>query len=197
MATAGITDADLRLAQHQVGWTSHRIRVATALYNAGNSAAWVACALGGVTRNGVIGKINRDALAAPDRQAPPRTRPADAPRATPRLPAQRTREPRKATGSAEPHKAVPGPSQRERRAEIVPVIDSEIPIAQRKTLMEISASCCKWPVGSPGSVDFFVCGAPKSPYDDTPYCPAHQQCARAPAPVSRLKRNVHPALAQR
>jgi GcrA cell cycle regulator len=53
--------------------------------------------------------------------------------------------------------------------------DLATPLAQRRTLLELSASTCKWPIGEPGEAGFFFCGA--QPIDALPYCAAH--CGRA------------------
>jgi GcrA cell cycle regulator len=36
--------------------------------------------------------------------------------------------------------------------------DNIIPVGQRKTLMELDADSCRWPIGQPGHADFFFCG---------------------------------------
>lgn len=49
--------------------------------------------------------------------------------------------------------------------------DTEIPIAQRKTVMTIGMDDCRFPVGDPSQDGFFFCGAPK--LESTPYCKHH------------------------
>jgi GcrA cell cycle regulator len=61
------------------------------------------------------------------------------------------------------------------RAVAPKVEDFAIPTPQRKTLMQLEAHDCRWPVGEPKSDLFFFCGAVAE--DDRPYCPAH--CRRA------------------
>ena len=34
----------------------------------------------------------------------------------------------------------------------------EIPLEQRKTLLQLTEKTCRWPVGDPGGTDFFFCG---------------------------------------
>jgi GcrA cell cycle regulator len=51
------------------------------------------------------------------------------------------------------------------------VNDLAIPMKQRRTLMELTSKTCRFPVGYPGSADFFFCGA--IPRDDSPYCTGH------------------------
>jgi GcrA cell cycle regulator len=53
--------------------------------------------------------------------------------------------------------------------------DLEIPIEQRKTLLQLTASTCRWPVGEPKESTFFFCGG--AARDGEPYCTHH--CRRA------------------
>jgi GcrA cell cycle regulator len=55
-------------------------------------------------------------------------------------------------------------------APIVDIDDQQIPIDQRKTLLELERHHCRWPVGDP-QADLFFCGAVK--LDDHSYCAAH------------------------
>lgn len=36
--------------------------------------------------------------------------------------------------------------------------ESKIPLGQRKTLLELTGSSCRWPFGDPQASDFFFCG---------------------------------------
>lgn len=53
--------------------------------------------------------------------------------------------------------------------------DEDIPIKQRKTLMQLTERTCKWPVGDPGTLEFFFCGGEVWP--GQVYCGPH--CIRA------------------
>lgn len=64
---------------------------------------------------------------------------------------------------------------------IVDVIDALIPAEQRRTIFELTADTCRWPVGDPCKPDFFYCGA--GPARGFPYCAAHAM--RAIEPRSR------------
>ena len=59
--------------------------------------------------------------------------------------------------------------------------DAAIPRAQRKTLWQLKPGDCRWPVGDPGTPDFFFCGAAK--IKGAAYCRAHH--VRAYQPGSR------------
>lgn len=47
----------------------------------------------------------------------------------------------------------------------------DIPLDQRKALLQLTATTCHWPVGHPGAVDFFFCGGVS--VEDRPYCRGH------------------------
>lgn len=53
--------------------------------------------------------------------------------------------------------------------------DSDIPLEQRVSLLELGDKTCRWPVGDPATDSFFFCGA--EPIKGRPYCSGH--CARA------------------
>lgn len=57
----------------------------------------------------------------------------------------------------------------------IDVVDTLIPFDQRKSLLELSADTCKWPVGDPLTPDFFFCGA--APISGQPYCACHSRRA--------------------
>jgi GcrA cell cycle regulator len=54
-------------------------------------------------------------------------------------------------------------------------VDADIPLPQRRSLLELDRHACRWPIGDPRSPDFLFCGA--KPRRGKPYCAAH--CARA------------------
>jgi GcrA cell cycle regulator len=57
----------------------------------------------------------------------------------------------------------------------------EIPVEQRKTLLQLTEKTCHWPIGDPGSGggDFYFCGGEAAP--DLPYCTHHSRIAYQPA----------------
>ena len=57
-----------------------------------------------------------------------------------------------------------------------PGLDADIPLAQRRSLLELASDNCRWPVGDPSTGDFFFCGA--HCLQGTPYCAAHEARAR-------------------
>lgn len=66
--------------------------------------------------------------------------------------------------------------------------DRDIPVAQRKTLMDLGVGHCKWPIGDPSSPSFFFCGADKA--WDRPYCHHHTSRAYSGLPQRRQQREV-------
>jgi len=109
-------------------WTDERVETLKKLWAEGLSASQIAAALGGVTRNAVIGKVHRLGLSgrakAPSSAAP------------------RPRKPRVHSHMLR----VSRPSIRGN------------PLGQRRTLLELTEETCRWPIGDPGQPDFFFCG---------------------------------------
>lgn len=142
-------------------WTDERIAHLKRLNTDGLSASLIAGELGGgISRNAVIGKINRLGIAGarPIRTAPPKPR-------APRMPRQRVV---RAAGWQRPQPALEPyiPPQ--------PVVDMDIPIEQRCTLFTLTSKTCRWPVGDPDDAAFFFCGDPSADLDKgRPYCPSH------------------------
>lgn len=136
-------------------WTVQRIELLKKLWADGLSCSQIAHQLGGVTRNAVIGKVHR--LNLPTRlkaNSQPRTR-------TP----QRPRLIRNAHAIMVSVTEVIEPPS---------VVDMFIPLFQRKTLMELENSHCRFPVGEPGTEAFFFCGDPSANVaGGHPYCAGH------------------------
>jgi GcrA cell cycle regulator len=58
-------------------------------------------------------------------------------------------------------------------------IENIIPMGQRRTILELTEDTCRWPIGDPGSVDFFFCGG--NTLNTLPYCAYHSRVAYQPA----------------
>src|SRR3974390_1504525 len=126
-----------------MSWTNERVDLLKSLWAEGRSASAIAAHIGGVTRNAVIGKVNRLGLAgrltAPRR--PRSLRPAPAFRD--RLPARKSHrlpsflpEPRKtAAQNPPPHALGPAP---------------EVPV----TVATLTGEVCRWPEGDPKQAGF-------------------------------------------
>jgi GcrA cell cycle regulator len=163
-----------------MSWTDERVDLLKKLWSEGYSASRIAGELGGVTRNAVIGKVHRLGLSGR-----PQSTSAGAPRPrNARAPGQVLRIARSAvrgnTALAQVY---------EIEAEAEPeVIDNIIPLTQRRTILELTESTCRWPVGDPGSGDFFFCGG--NTVGGLPYCPRHARLAYQPATDRRRDRRA-------
>jgi GcrA cell cycle regulator len=178
------------------GWTDERVETLKKLWMEGLSASQIAGELGqGVTRNAVIGKVHRlklSARAKPTNTAP-RARPA-APRPTPRRPAGPSAGmPGMGTASAaaaavgKMRPAMSRPQsvgatalahnpEMETELYVAPVAaEIFIPEDKRLSLLQLSESTCKWPIGDPLSKDFYFCG--QHSLESGPYCEFHSRRA--------------------
>jgi GcrA cell cycle regulator len=150
------------------GWTEDRVQRLTALWRAGRSAREVAAALGGVTRNAVIGKVFRLGLSA-GRAAPARARAPSGPRGR----QLRIAAPRRAPAAVPPA--------------LGPVVVELSPLAASVEGLRLRS--CRWPIGDPKREGFGFCGrdAPAGPY-----CATHRSVAYQARPVdgeaSRVRR---------
>lgn len=165
-----------------MNWTDERVELLKKLWSEGLSASQIAAELGGITRNAVIGKVHRLGLSGRAK--------------SPSSAASRPRKPRA------PHQhmmRISRPSVRGNTA-LAPVyeidheqepelIENIIPIGQRCSLLELNEDRCRWPIGDPGSPEFFFCGG--KPTDGVPYCGFH--CRIAYQPVSDRRRDRRPS----
>jgi len=138
----------------QVNWSEDRVEQLKTLWTEGLSASQIARALGGVTRNAVIGKVHRLGLAG-------RARPSLSER--PRLPM-----------------APKSPSVRA-HVPAVPVVEEDpllLDDGHFATVLTISDRMCRWPIGDPSASEFHFCG--RSPKAGSPYCEAHARKAYQP-----------------
>jgi GcrA cell cycle regulator len=145
--------------QYNSGWTDERAALLTKLWADGLSCSQIAAELGGVTRNAVIGKVYRLGLSGRAKS-----------------PSSSSPRPRKAR-SSDVLRPI-HPTRRAPAARVPAPSDLEIPIEQRKTLLQLTKKTCHWPIGDPGSGDFFFCGA--EPHRAYPYCSRHCRVAFQP-----------------
>lgn len=152
-------------------WTEQRIEMLRRLWGQGQTASQIAAALGGVTRNAVIGKahrlgltgrpspIKRDATGgeAPKRR-PAARRMAINPQPKPMLPMART--------ASTPQAEIAPPA--------APAAQ-ERPRAYQPQRSHAGGKACSWPMGDPKQPGFHFCGEPAEP--GRPYCGTHCQQA--------------------
>jgi len=134
-----------------MGWTDERVEQLKGLWNEGLSASQIARALGGISRNAVIGKVHRLGLAG--RAAPAR---AERPR-TQRRTAIHT---------------APAP------VEIIEEDPIKLDDGNFATVLTINDRMCRWPIGDPAENEFHFCG--RKPKNGSPYCEAHARKAYQP-----------------
>jgi GcrA cell cycle regulator len=161
-----------------MSWTDERVEMLKKLWADGLSASQIAAELGGITRNAVIGKVHRLGLAGRAKS-----------------PSSTSSRPRKARAHP-PMMRVPRPSMRGNTAlahafeyEVDPepeLVDNVIPMGQRRNLLELTEDTCRWPIGDPGSADFFFCGG--QTVTSLPYCAYHSRVAYQPANDRRRDR---------
>ena len=159
-------------------WTDERVEMLKKLWADGLSASQIAAELGGITRNAVIGKVHRLGLSG-------------------RAKSPSSLAPRQRKARAHPHMLrVQRPAMRGNTAlahayeyEMEPepeLLDNIIPMGQRRTILELTEDTCRWPIGDPGSADFFFCGG--QTISSLPYCTHHSRVAYQPANSRRDRR---------
>jgi GcrA cell cycle regulator len=166
-------------------WTDARIELLKQLWDKGASCSQIATALGGLSRNAVIGKVHRLALPRPERKrarAPRPPRPPRPPRGGAQVESTRL-APFSARGSgksklrAQARAVAAPPRRRPSRPRLASPValdqfNAAIPFEQRRTLLQLTRASCRWPVGEPGRPDFFFCGARVEA--GHPYCAGHR-----------------------
>lgn len=171
-----------------MGWTDERVELLKKLWMEGLSASQIAAELGeGVTRNAVIGKVHRlklSARAKPTNTAP-RSRPASRPSAPRRI--SSTSSASTSAMSAKPRVTMSRPQVMGATALAAsPEMDTELYVApaaaelfipedKRLSLLQLSESTCKWPIGDPLTKDFYFCG--QHSLESGPYCEFHSRRA--------------------
>ena len=157
-----------------MGWTDERVELLKKLWADGLSASQIAAELGGITRNAVIGKVHRLGLSGRAKS-----------------PSSATPRPRKPRSSGHMLR-VSRPSVRGNTAlaydyDVEPEPELlEIPLEQRKTLLQLNEHTCRWPIGDPGSSEFFFCGGETA--NELPYCAYHSRVAYQPASDRRREK---------
>ena len=127
-----------------MAWTDDRVEKLRELWDKGLSASQIAKELAeGVTRNAVIGKAHRMGLAS--RPSPVKSEPAK----------------RAAAAAAKKKAAAPKKSPATKVA----------PTTGKVSILDLTESMCKWPIGHPGEANFHFCGKPSQP--TFPYCANH------------------------
>jgi GcrA cell cycle regulator len=161
-----------------MSWTDERVETLKKLWADGLSASQIAAELGGVTRNAVIGKVHRLGLSG-------RAKSPSSAAARPRKPRGASHMLRVSRSSMRGNTALAHAYEIDLEPELEP-IDNVIPLGQRRSLLELTEETCRWPIGDPGTADFFFCGGPT--VTSLPYCAYHSRVAYQPANVRRDRR---------
>jgi GcrA cell cycle regulator len=151
-------------------WTEERLERLKSRFAAGLTCRQIADDIG-VSRNAVIGKLNRLHLT--------REKGDDAPR-----------EPRKEAVRGRRRSSVPRLQyqllQKLYAEQQATAGDEPIHDEHRCSLLELSEQSCRWPISTPGKRDFCFCGNP--PVEGLPYCPGHTRLAYRPGSRQRVAR---------
>lgn len=167
-----------------MSWTDERVELLKKLWGEGHSASQIAGELGGVTRNAVIGKVHRLGLSGRAKtsssSAKPRRPRATTASTTPKKPVA---QPQTAGATALKADIAPAPIA-EAPPELDPIADV-VPISERATILTLTETTCKWPIGDPATDDFYFCG--RISEAGVPYCAYH--CKIAYQPVADRRRD--------
>jgi len=131
-----------------MSWNSDRENKLRELWKKGYTASQIADALGGTTRNAVIGKAHRLNLEAR----------ANSKKTTQKISGSENNEPKTEKLSKKAKfKAL--------------LLDKNFEQENPKSLEELTDETCRWPIGHPPEKDFHFCG--RKPLEKFPYCKLH------------------------
>jgi len=151
-------------------WTVERLELLTRGFAAGLTCRQIADDIG-VSRNAVIGKLNRLNLT--------REKTSGAPRAARKEPAKGRRRGSVPRLQYQLLQAVYDDPQ-------APADEGPIPDDHVCSLLELSKERCRWPISTPGADDFCFCG--NTPVEGLPYCQGHTRIAYRPGSRQRVAR---------
>ncbi len=162
-----------------MSWNDERVELLKKLWAEGLSASQIANRLSGVTRNAVIGKVTR--LGLPERLVSSRKSSGGRTKSL-----NKRRERQRAAAAARSKPSPRAKSMIELVFDAVPIEPVEelfIPVKDRKGVLQLEASDCRWPIGDPREPDFHFCG--KGKVTGLPYCEHHVRRAYQPPKPSR------------
>jgi GcrA cell cycle regulator len=165
-----------------MNWTDDRVELLKKLWSDGLSASQIAGELGGISRNSVIGKVHRLGLSG-RAKSPSSSVPRQ------RKPRAHGHMMRIARPGIRGNTALATMRAYDAELESEPaLIENIIPLGQRCSILELTDSKCRWPIGDPSSTDFFFCGG--KPIEGLPYCGYHSRIAYQPAADRRRDRRA-------
>lgn len=155
----------------EYGWTPERVRILHLYWREGLSASQIACMLGGVSRNAVIGKLHRTGAA---RRANPALRPA-----VKRARAVKSPKKRAARAVRLPPSPLPDPT-----CVMPPLRRADGSLV---TVLTLERGKCRWPYGDVREeAGVWFCAAPVAA-QGCPYCAGHMLAGHQPAPRKRVR----------
>lgn len=163
-------------------WTPERIENLRRLWDAGLSAGEISNKWNGaVSRSAVLGKVHRLGI-----QRAPTTQHVRAKRSTKVKTAGQTTVVARELHTSVVYGRAAKPSLRTFVVDAVTdIADTPAPAHQRKSIETLTPTCCRWPVGEPGTPDFHFCGGGRLP--GLSYCLAHAQRAYRAVPVKSIE----------
>jgi GcrA cell cycle regulator len=167
-----------------MSWTDERVEQLKKLWADGLSASQIAAALGGVTRNAVIGKVHRLGLSGRAKSSNQST--GSRPKRPSRTMGYNSRPARTSQRS---HSNLPlkVSAQRDAMRELA-AVQLEAPEPLKLILTELTEKTCKWPIGDPAAEDFHFCG--HGVEESGPYCRFHAKLAYQPVIDRRRDRRL-------
>jgi GcrA cell cycle regulator len=171
----------IAMPANRAAWSAERIEELKHHFNAGLSCSQIAREMG-VTRNSIIGKMNRLHLSRPREVIAAQLREARAARVA------RPKSPRSAASKSLPkpwRPQRPGPdilAQQDMLAAAFPAAPPSVEAIHSGsgcTLLELSREKCRWPISGADAGEFRFCG--NTPVGGSPYCLGHARLAYRPA----------------
>jgi GcrA cell cycle regulator len=144
------------VSSRNIPWADEKTAQLRKLLDDDMSAAQIGRALG-MSRSAVLGKLNRLGLSRPRTPAKPKA----------------LRTPRRQFSVNYTAQSTPMPPTAPETFIASAEFDAAIPVEQRRTLMQLNDSICRYPIGDVGSAEFFFCGGDTQ--DNPPYCRFHSK----------------------
>jgi GcrA cell cycle regulator len=155
------------IGQPASGWNSERVAILKELWQRGASASKIASELR-ISRSAILGKVHRlkltrsaeaQTIKLPPAKKSPLPSTPQAPRLSPRLPAK---------------------SKTSRQSCEANINETHV------TMLELTNSTCRWPIGDPLAPGFVFCGELTADLKGSrPYCPTHTRTACDPTATRR------------
>jgi|GEM_PF-238896 len=155
------------IVPHGATWTSERVEQLKGCFDAGLTCSQIAAEIG-LSRNAVIGKMNRLGLSRPKSVLAREPRPKRSPWRTGNVAGNVTK-------LINQHRILMNlPPEPQGWVESISIHDG-----RGCSLLELNPGSCRWPINEPGAADFCFCG--NAQVEGLPYCLGHARIAYKPA----------------